>query len=356
MPKFEKVEKGLYRHVQTGIYYVRKFRRGKGEITRSTGKMLLTPARKVAEQILSDWLKDEDQSIEVLFDEPAFEVLGIMTARALKTYQDFETHLRLHILPFYSGVPLEEVGGLWEKYVADKKGARPDRKLLHDQKHIKRILRYASRQKKFQFSVVPELPLPDNENSPAQHKEYSNSEISAISVKALEKGRHRKTKLKLDLLLRTGMRDNERRLLKYEYIDQEKGLITLPPDVCKNRDGRTYDLPEDLLKRILTLKNPFRSAYVFPHRWKKFKGLRSEGPSSKGWQQIRDEVGLKRRKKHFFRSTYATRAIRGGAPAILVQKSLGMSDTVMKRIYVQANDADVKKMSRLVGESFQVET
>lgn len=345
MARFTKVERGLYRHTETGILYVRKYQRGKGEILKSTGETNVPRGRQRMDQILSNWARGEYQRETVLFEEAAVELRKIIQeSKAPKTYKDYEGTVRLHLLPFFKGVPLSEVGKIWPKYKGHQKVINEKRKLKHDRKHLIQILKYAKLQGF--IDVVPDLELAKSHSTPAIGREYTNEEINALLTKAQEKGRHKNTALKLEMQLKTGMRAGEVRLLKWEYIDFDRGLLTLPAEIVKTRYGRTYAVEPSLLHRIATQRKN-GSLYVFPNRWDK---SRPANEGSKGWQIIRKEMKLKG-KLHWLRHTFVTRAIRGGAPAALVQKSVGMSDTVMKRVYLHANEDDARMLSEMVQKS-----
>lgn len=53
---WKKVAPGLWLHVESGVYYVRKFKKGKGELFKSTGETKLGRAKTKADEIIQEWL------------------------------------------------------------------------------------------------------------------------------------------------------------------------------------------------------------------------------------------------------------------------------------------------------------
>lgn len=344
--KLTKVERGLYRHPDETLW-IRKSRRGYKELLCSTGHTNIVKARRAAEEIVSAWLKAGNTPDFIPFEVPALELKKLIeVSKSRNTYLDYECHMRMYLVPFFRGMGLDEVGRHWQRYIAEQMVAKPSRKLMHDRKHLIRVLKF-SRERGYS-TIVPDLKLDKSHTVAATGREFSNAELSAIFSKAREKRRHTRTALKLELQLKTGMRQNERRLLKWEYINLETKLITLPKEICKNRSGRTYAVDSELLGRMIE-ERVKGSEWVFPGRR---DDSIPESRSQTGWRKICAEIGLKG-KQHWLRHTFVTRAIRKGVSPQLVQKAVGMSSKVMNDVYLHAHEKDARMLSEMMAESLK---
>jgi len=267
-----------------------------------------------------------------------------MKARAPKTIISYEGHLRLHLLPFFTGTGLDDVGKLWPRYRATQRELNPKRKLVHDRKHLIRILRYAYDQEL--IHRVPRLDLDLQDKAVRQGETFSNEDYEKLMARANESWR-----LKIALAVKTGMRRNTIRLLKWEYVDWNAGLIRIPGEAMKMRGDHIVALTEDLIGLLKTrLKSSKNGVWVFPNSK---DASRPESLTGTTWQRIKRQCGLDHKVFHDTRRTFANRALRSGASTLLVQKSAKMSARVLESRYLVIEEDDRKRLAEAVSNSFR---
>lgn len=355
MPKLRKIESGLYHGLKPNQYVVRKYVTGRGELYESFEATSLSVAQNKKYRILAEWKQEQrftSRRVSDVFDE----LIPIFRSKSKKTFEDFEAHMRLHIFPFYQDMDLTEVGPEWPRYVAyqrsqdakrrllatKEKPYRGDRKLKHDRKHLMRLLKYSVTQR--YITAIPELPLDRADTIPAPGREFANAEIKRLLNAMTPKNR-----LKTELQLNTGMRRGEVRMLRKEYLNRDTGCFHLPKEIVKTRDEKVVPLDSDLLKKVLKHMRSHKSDWLFPN---KADASRPESATDKSWQRAKARAGV-RGKQHWLRHTAATRIVRSGVASGIAQKMLGMSDQVMKRVYLHAGEEDLKLMRSAVSNSMK---
>lgn len=331
-------QKNLFQDPRTGIYYGRKYVNGR-EIERS----LKTTNRHLAiqrwNQLLADWPKA--QRDKTTLEEFATRIIkDVYAFKAKKTFQDIEGACRLHLFPQLGSTPLSELGGAWPYYKATQRRLTPKRKLWHDRKALRTILHSAAREGL--IAAVPELALDPMDKTVKEGREITNAEIKKIIEAAPPKW-----KIKVELQLKTGMRSNERRHLKWADINFNTGEIRIGAVGDKTRRGRVLYADKTLLATLKRLRSNAASVYVFPNR---ADNTRPESEGQKSWQRLKKALKSDV-KLHWLRHTTVTRAVRAGVDGSVVQRSLGMSDRVMKRVYHHVNEKDRRKLAEAVAKS-----
>lgn len=349
---YEKIDSvsGLWRNNETGVYYVRRFLTGKPPLFKSTGETRLVEAKRVAVKLVEEWLGSDGASErKIYYWEVADELLEIMQTKAEKTYEEFEGFDRLHLRPYFGAIPIDEVGGHWELYKAKCRLKNAKRSLRYDRKVLVRVLRYALEKHPKIMKGLPVLKIDEMDKYVPSGRETTIEERRKIN--ALAKGDE---SLKLEIKDASGMRDVEIRKLRYEYIDFENGYITLPKEIIKTRRERTLAISREVLDKLAARREQKRllaekkgrpvSPYVFPHR---LDPMRPQTRSDKGWQRLKRAAGVKI-KRHWKRYDFVSDGLRGGAAPKVLQKSVGMSDPVMNRVYHQVNRKDARRVLEAV--------
>jgi len=147
------------------------------------------------------------------------------------------------------------------------------------------------------------------------------------------------------MALNTGMRKMEILSLKWDYIDLEKNLVTLPQTNTKAKKTRV--IPINSLVRTVLLELKIKSqgsSYVFPSESK--NGHISWITHSFGSSCKR--VKIENLRFHDLRHTCATRMLEAGADIVSVSKILGHSDInlTIKR-YIHPEEALKNAVERL---------
>jgi site-specific recombinase XerD len=358
MPKLEKIEPGLYRDPKSRVYYVRKYVSGFGEKCSSTGETNLYKARKRASQLLAEWLGAGTTGPRALFEQVTPEVLEIKRMKAPKTYESFEGYLRLHLMPFFKGVPVDQVGAKWEMYKAHCRRLNPRRKLKYDKDHLTFVLRYAQDQEL--LNRVPKLALDARDRKHASGQEYSNEEIETIFSNLSP------TQQLFDyLILNTGARPVEWRMAPWARVNLEQCFYDVDPEIVKTREGRRIHFSKTTRDRLRAHLEEQRAKhakrerryrktipptpYIFPNR---DDLQRPMSATTKPWQKLRAATGLRGRRYHL-RHTAATRAVRAGVSSTLVQIEYGTSDKMMKRVYAHLDLKDRERLATVVEDSLK---
>lgn len=129
----------------------------------------------------------------------------------------------------------------------------------------------------------------------------------------------------LDLLLNTGLRRHEARLLTWDKIDVERGILTVPDET---KTGRRF-IPINSAARAAIVKlheQSEGSPYVCPHR-----GINTNGIWMRAW--LKKAGVLNFRPTHDFRHTFASRLVMAGVDLPTVQKFMGHADIQMTMRY-----------------------
>lgn len=346
--------RGLVKDAKTGIYYLRRSVNGT-EVERSLETKNRKQAETKLEEILDEVKAEQKSSRRMKFETVGEAILEILETKSEKTWLDFENHYRLHLKPYFRGKWMDQVEPLWEHYKAVQKSIErrtpkgrplPPRKLNHDAAHLRRMLRYAHRQRALQ--VVPELALDASEREPEPGRVYTPEEFRRLWAAA-----DPKWKLILEMAAIMGMRRGEIRNLRWDYIDFTEAVIRLPKEATKTRRGRTVPVEPQILAALQALEPTMRpqSGWVFPNRRDPNLPM---NPTDRTWRRIQRRAGVKG-KFHWLRHSNVSWAARKGHAPSVIQKTRGMSDQVFRRIYFHAENEDAVAMNAAVREFLETE-
>jgi integrase len=129
----------------------------------------------------------------------------------------------------------------------------------------------------------------------------------------------------MDLFLNTGLRRHEARLLTWDKIDLDRGILTVPSDT---KTGRRF-IPINSAARAAIVqlhRQSEGSPYVCPHR-----GTNTNAIWMRAW--LRKAGVLNFRPTHDFRHTFASRLVMAGVDLSTVQKFMGHADIQMTMRY-----------------------
>jgi integrase len=346
--------RGLKKDARTGMYYLRRSVNGT-EVERSLETKSLREAKIKIEETLDDVKAEQKSSRRMRFEAVGEAIKEILRPKAEKTYLDFENHYRLHLLPYFRGKFMDQIERVWEHYKAVQKSVvrrtpkgklLPTRKLKHDAAHLRRMLRYAHKQKA--LLVVPELDLDASDREPEPGRVYAPDEFRRLWAAA-----NPKWKLILEMAAIMGMRRGEIRNLRWDYLDMPEAVIRLPKEATKTRRGRTVPVEPQILEALRALEPLMRptSPWVFPNSE---DAARPMNPTDRTWRRIQKRADVKG-KFHWLRHSNVSWAVRGGFAPKLVQKTRGMSSQVMDRIYTHADNEDAMAMNSHVRQFLETE-
>lgn len=327
----------LFRHAN-GIIYLKIFRASKGQIERSTHTTKLNEARKIAHEILEDWLKKPDLRPKLVSELWAdFERTRLKRSKATR---DGLHYASLHLLPFFGDkFPNEITEKLWIQYQDLKIQQKPDRKFFDDLKWLNAFLLWCQRS-----GIIITKPKLENPDPPQGRvaKVYSHDEIKRLLSHANED-------LKLQILMgfTMGMRVGEILGLHWDRINLDKNFLVLRPDDTKTRNGRICALSGDVA--ALLAKRSDRSGFLFKSPVDQNKSVGRCGNKT-AWQNCKKLSNVKGRF-HDLRATFLTNALsaaKGKVNTTLICKFAGLSTKVAERHYLKPSFEDTKIVSQLV--------
>lgn len=340
-------------NTKTGVYYVRKFRAGRGALFKSTRCKKKGMAKTIAEDMISDWLglkqtgrrriRMEQVLPEFLADCKAqHETLDKdgQPKRRISTYkkdQSFVKFLGEHFGEEYLDDLDEQYWANWLK----GKGARLDRTFSDVAKYLSLVLAFALTKK--YILRKPEFKNPDKHQP--KFVVYENEEVQTFL-------KHADPVLK-DLIILAAenpLRPHEIREMRWEYLTFEKDgrvVLRLPHTFTKTHKYRELELSPNSAKVLKRRRKTSESlVWVFPGQ-RLIKPLSDMGLSHK-WREMLKSAGIKKRYLfHWLRhSTYSKLLLDAEIPVQLVSEAGGTSIRVLQQRYLKGNAVRTRAVSR----------
>jgi len=162
--------------------------------------------------------------------------------------------------------------------------------------------------------------------------------------KLISSTRSRRLRLAIMTMALCGLRLNECLSLRREWIDLERGFITLPPEIVKTGKGREIPIPSELkeeLKRYLE-EYPYERGYLFCVEGNPEKRI----PTSRFREQyisLLRRLGLDKKTPdgsayqlhpHVFRKWYRTMLESAGVNKLLIDLWMGHNSGIEKAYYL----------------------
>ena len=147
----------------------------------------------------------------------------------------------------------------------------------------------------------------------------------------------------IKLLLFTGARKNEILRARWENVDWEHRLLTVP--LSKSGKARHIPLSDEALAILQEL--PRRGDWLFP-------GKRGTAPSSDifyAWKRIREDVRLPGVRLHDLRHSFASFLVNSGCSLYEVQQILGHSDPRVTMRYAHLETESLRRAAGMVGKA-----
>ena len=145
------------------------------------------------------------------------------------------------------------------------------------------------------------------------------------------------------LLILTGCRLSEILSLQWEWIDFERGCLTLPDS---KTGAKTVPLGAPALRALAELPRQEDSPYVLPAE-------RGDGHFvgiQKPWQRVRGAAGLNDLRIHDLRHSFASIAVSGGDSLYLVGKVLGHRQSRTTERYAHLQDDPLRAVANRTSE------
>jgi integrase len=311
-------------HRSTGVYYVRKFRAGKGRLFKSTGETRKGLAQTIADEMMSEWLGGKRlggrryrirELCAALYDE-----LGRVPDRRPKTrrrdYEMFrpeEGTIVHHFGEFWADECDEN---FWQDWVRTT-GGTLGRSLGDIAKSLSKVLTFAFERKL--LLRKPRIKNPDPKKKDVQH--YTPAQVRMFWRHACQDAQ--------DLItigVESGMRPHENSGLKKEWVhtySKKKVEVRIPDDFEKRWSGRNIILSENASRVILRRMKAVPGPYLFPSPKDPNKPL-TEAQRSRYWRRAVESANEKLAKEgkpllpvgrnggvkfHWLRHTWFTQAL-----------------------------------------------
>jgi integrase len=140
--------------------------------------------------------------------------------------------------------------------------------------------------------------------------------------------------------LNTGLRRSEQFELKWQYIDQENGVLTIP----RSKSGETRHVPlNDVVLTILKgLNSWMTSPWVFPSPGNPGRPQDAQNFYNRVFIPALDAAGIEGAVWHSLRHTFASRLVMAGVDLRTVQELMGHKDIKMTLRYSHLSSGHLK--------------
>lgn len=338
----------------TGIYYVRIFRAGKGELKQTTGTTSKSKARTIAEELVAKFIGGQKTNkkrrhVSSILKE-LDESLGqeFIDGNRREATREKDRHLLKFVEKHFGSEYLDEIDeDFWADWV--RSTGKPLKINLFDAaKYLSMVMTFAHRRK--YVSRKPVIMNPDKAKKTG--RVYTDAEIFAL-VQAADP----KTLSQITLGFECGLRSGEARCLKKEWLTFEsdsKVLLALPDDFVK-ANARTIMLSvgaSRLLSKILKADKS-GSPFVFPSATDPMTKCESRKGQNKRWRSVVKKSGIKADRAWFryLRQTFYNKLLLElGLPIQNVSQYGGTSIKTLQRSYL----LDDPKNTQSIGAALKI--
>lgn len=322
----------LQRDPSTGIWYVRKYSKGRPALFRSTKEFKnKNKAKQVALKLISEWLQAPVEGTRYTFRDVALEVVKLKESKSKATYTSARHHIIKRLIPFFGNYRVDQITeATVQDYFALVRLSNPEMKLFNDKKHLVMVLNRAY--EKGLRKRPLKIKNPDEKTDAG--KVYSRKEEARLLWNA-----NRDLKLQILMGIKMGMRKNEILKLSWDKVDFENGFIRLEKADTKTRRKRVIPIYPLVLKILIGRKAKSASAFVFPSPTGKGPvGLQGNETS---WQNCKVKSRVQGRF-HDLRHTCATRMSESGMNPVMASRILGMDLDVFDKVYCKPSEDSLK--------------
>lgn len=331
----------LKRNRKSGIYYVRKFKAGRGELFQTTGERTRGRATRVADDLISAWLggKRVDKaptSIRELCEELAVVLVeqNRNGKRSAKTVENDHVNLPLIARLFGDMRPEELDEDFWEDW-ARTEGEALDRTLFDIAKYLSKVLTYAHRKKHITRKPAIKNPDADKKEPERRRRAYTTDELRAMCAVA-----DPKTLAQLALGYECGLRPDEIRCMRRDWLDfksPENATLDLPVGFVK-ANARTIQLaPHAALCVWAVIEKGPASPFVFPSPTEPERLPESKLYQNKRWRRVVRASKIRPANAWFryLRHTFANTALLDlELPSLVVAQYMGTSEKMLRKHYL----------------------
>lgn len=363
---WKRISSNLVLNTQTGVYYVRKEKTGKGRLFQTTGFKKKAAAQTKADQMVADWLygKVKSNKIPYVSDicDEMHEVLHqhyLNKDRRERTWEHDRTYLPL-LKKHFGTIRVDEFDEeRWETWVRTQ-GKQLNRSLFDLSKYVSKLLTYSYSKK-----YILRKPIIKNPDKPKKSGViYENTDVERFI-------KHSDPLLR-DLIIlaaESGMRPHENRELKWEWISIEEDRVTifLPEDFTKTKNDRSFELSANGSKVIRNRFQKKKSIFVFPSP-KNLKKPVSSVHLSRLWRRMIQNTNQALAHEgstlryppglifHWLRHTFFTKALLDAKlPLAEVAQYGGNSPGILMKRYLQDDPSRTRSVAKAVNLNLELD-
>ena len=296
-----------------------------------------------------DIKKDIDVLHHIVSFDDFIEKHYVPHARIKKRSWELDVRiLRLHILPQFGPCKMDRIKRIdvmaWQQSMRNK-GLAPgtcNRAFVL----LKSIFNCAIRWGHLSMDENPCCGVSAFEDRDLKER-YLTTEEARRVVKALQESSQQSAQAIL-LLLYTGARRNEILSSRWEYVDLDRQLLTVP--LSKSGKTRYIPLSDDAVRVFKNIPHKSESPWVFP------------GSGAKGhlqsvfrhWDSLRKRLGLHDVRLHDLRHSFASFLVNAGCSLYEVQRCLGHCDPKVTMRYAHLAPQTLVKAANTIGKSINI--
>lgn len=316
-------ERNIYLDTESGIYIIRKFKKGKDPLWHSTGERSIKAARAMKDEVIANWLGNRPKSTRRLFSQLFDDVLQVKATKAAKTYKSANDAIK-HLRPWFEEncTFIDQLNeATWEKYIVAQRQKNKTRQLKHDREILTFTLNLG-RKKDWIHKIFP-LRKPD---SPKEAGRYvSDDEIERL----IEHAPTNNLRFHIQIAAKMGMRKTEILALSWDRVDLKGAWLTLYAENTKTKKKRFVPIPDDLLPEFKKRFDEKEGIFVFPANGTLSRPV---GSHKSAWDTCRENAKVECRF-HDLRHRAITDMLAAGISETDVSKITGASPIVIARIY-----------------------
>lgn len=252
--------------------------------------------------------------------------------------------LRRHILPVFSGAKLEAITRFalsrWLEELQEK-GLAPatcNRALFL----VKYVFNCARRWGFMSESLARDVSaLPEKEF----RERYLSEDEARRLLAALDTDKDRQAAHVVKLLLFTGARKSEILAARWEDVDLERRILTVP----LSKSGKARHIPLSDAALLVLAEIPHKSEWLFPSS-RAGSHISTIYPA---WDRVRERAGLKDVRLHDLRHSFASFLVNSGCSLYEVQKILGHQNPKVTTRYAHLAQDSLLRAANIVGEKLR---
>lgn len=179
---------------------------------------------------------------------------------------------------------------------------------------------------------------------PGGRERYLSAAEARRLLDELDRYPSRHSALAIKLLLFTGARKREILSARWEHVDWDRRLLTVP--LAKSGQARHIPLSDEALAVLRRLPRREGAPWLFP-------GVRADGPLRSvfhTWNTIRTRLGLGDVRLHDLRHSFASFLVNSGCSLYEVQKILGHHDPRVTMRYAHLAPESLIRAANMVGQ------